>query len=195
MSSRVLHDKHATALDKLIAQIQTCLVEKASCFEDGRDNLLNQLNRLAINIQAVRQKDTVIAQVRSSDFWQNATIDSLEHARSELRGIMKYRQGGGEPEYTPATNTQDGKVQQTERPFKIPDSDQVFIIRKRAKEVLEQMVQANPTLQKIQQGQAVLEHELTSLTSAILTSHPGVSLEVLNEFYGRTATQLDITIR
>lgn len=195
MSSRVLHDKHATSLDKLIAQIQACLVEKASCFEDGRDELLAKLDTLAVNIQAVRQKDAVIAKVRSADFWQNASIESLEYARSELRGIMKYRQSSIEPEYTPATSTQDGKVQQTERPFKIPDADQVFMIRKRAKEVLEQMVQANPTLQKIQQGQAVLAHELTSLTSAILTSHPGVSLEVLNEFYGRTATQLDITIR
>ena len=195
MSSRVLHDKHATSLDKLIAQIQTCLVENASCFEDGRDQLLAQLDTLAVNIQAVRQKDAVIAKVRSADFWQNATIDSLEFARTELRGIMKYRQSTTNPEYTPTTSTQDGKVQQTERPFTIPDADQVFMIRKRAKEVLEQMIQANPTLQKIQQGQAVLAHELTSLTSAILTTHPGVSLELLNEFYGRTATQLDITIR
>lgn len=33
------------------------------------------------------------------------------------------------------------------------------------------------------------------MTSTILTSHPGVSLDVLNEFYGRTAEQLHITVR
>lgn len=195
MSSRVLRDKHATSLDKLIAQIQACLVEKASCFEDGRDQLLAQLDRLAVNIQAVRQKDAVIAKVRSADFWQQASIESLEYARSELRGIMKYQQGGGETEYTPTTSTQDGKVQQQDRPYKVLGADEALIYRRRVKEILDGMIQANPTLQKIQQGQAVLEHELTSLTSAILTTHPGVSLEVLNEFYGRTATQLDITIR
>lgn len=195
MSSRVLHDKHATALDKLIAQIQTCLIEKASCFEDGRDELLNQLDKLAVNIQAVRQKDSVIALVRSANFWQNATIDSLEHARSELRGVMKYRKGGIEPGHTASTSTQDGNVLQTDRLYKVLGADEALIYRRRVKVVLDQMVQANPTLQKIQQGQAVLAHELTSLTSTILTTHPGVSLEVLNEFYGRTATQLDITIR
>lgn len=195
MSSRVLRDQHATSLDKLIAQIQACLVDQASCFEDGRDQLLSQINTLAVNIQAVRQKDSVIAQVRSADFWQNATIETLEFARTELRGIMKYRQGGDEYSTTPSTSTQDSKVEQTERPYKVLGADEALIYRRRVKAILDGMIQANPTLQKIQQGQAVLAHELTSLTSAILTTHPGVSLEVLNEFYGRTATQLDLTIR
>ena len=92
MSARVLRDKHATQLDKLMATIQRCLVEQASCFDDGRDQLLAELDRLAVNIQAVRQKDTVMADVRSADFWQNPSIDKLEAARKELRGIMKYRQ-------------------------------------------------------------------------------------------------------
>ena len=195
MSSRVLHDKHATAFDKLVAQIQACLVEKATCFEDGRDQLLTELNLLAVNIQAVRQKDGIIAKVRSADFWQHPSIDSLEFVRVELRGIMKYRQSTKNPEYTKATSTQDGKIQQQERPYKVLGADEALIYRRRVKEILDGMIQANPTLQKIQQGQVVHPHELTSLTSAILTTHPGVSLEVLNEFYGRTATQLDMTIR
>jgi type I restriction enzyme R subunit len=57
------------------------------------------------------------------------------------------------------------------------------------------MVAANPTLQKIHQGQTVNETELQSLTSTILTSHPGVDLKTLNDFYGRTADQLQVTIR
>src|SRR5690606_35639837 len=44
-------------------------------------------------------------------------------------------------------------------------------------------------------GEAIAEAELKTLTSTILTSHPGVSLELLNEFYGRTADQLHITVR
>ena len=195
MAARVLHDKHATTLDKLIAQVEICLVEKASCFEDGRDLLLNQLNKLAINIQAVRQKDSVIAQVRSAAFWQNASIQTLEFARTELRGIMKYRQGGMEYETTPSTQTRDSNVQQQERAYNVLGADEALMYRRRIKEILENMVQANPTLQKIKQGEVINEHELNSLTSTILTTHPGVSLDVLNEFYGRTATQLDITVR
>ena len=111
MASRVLRDKHATALDKLMATIQCCLVDQASCFDDGKVQLLAELDKLAVNIQAVRRKDEVIANVRSADFWNTASIAKLEHARKELRGIMKYRQTGTSEGYPmPATRTRDGGV-------------------------------------------------------------------------------------
>ncbi len=70
-----------------------------------------------------------------------------------------------------------------------------MIYRRKLKGILDQMVAANPTLQKIRQGESIAEAGLATLTSTILTSHPGVSLEVLNEFYGRTADQLHLTVR
>ncbi|PAA96783.1 restriction endonuclease subunit R [Serratia fonticola] len=196
MSVRVLRDKHATQLDKLIAIIARCLVEQASCFDDGRDQLLVELDKLAVNIQAVRQKDAIIADVRSADFWQNPSIDKLEKARKELRGIMKYRQTSGGGLYAmPATKTGDTGLQLKEREVQITDANEVMIYRRRLKNILEQMIAANPTLQKIRKGEPIAEPELKTLTSTILTSHPGVSLEVLNEFYGRTADQLHLTVR
>src|SRR5690554_4365877 len=99
MSARVLRDKHATQLDKLMATIERCLVEQASCFDDGRDLLLTEIDKLAVNIQAVRQKDAIIAEVRSADFWQAPNIERLEKARKELPGIMKYRQQRTGPGY------------------------------------------------------------------------------------------------
>jgi type I restriction enzyme R subunit len=196
MSARVLRDKHATALDKLMAITAQCLVEQASCFEDGRDALLSQLNTLAVNIQAVRQKDKVLAKVRSREFWQDPSIADLEWARQELRGIMKYRQAGGTDIYaTPSTTTNDGKVRETDRVVKIAGANEAMIYRRRLKAILDEMVSANPTLKKIHDGQPVNKAELQSLTSTILTSHPGVNLQTLNYFYGRTADQLHVTVR
>ncbi|MDV7212312.1 type I restriction endonuclease subunit R [Azotobacter beijerinckii] len=196
MSARVLRDKHASALDKLIAGIQRCLVEQASCFEDGKTQLLAELDRLAVNIQAVRQKDAVIAEVRSAAFWQQPSIGKLEHARQELRGIMKYRQTGGGGGYAmPSTSTGDTGLQVSVREVKIAGANEAMIYRRRFKDILDGMLAANPTLQKIHKGEPIAEPELKTLTSTILTSHPGVSLEVLNEFYGRTADQLHLTVR
>ncbi|WP_039927835.1 DEAD/DEAH box helicase family protein [Alishewanella jeotgali] len=196
MSARVLRDKHATQLDKLMATIERCMVEQASCFADGRNELLADLDKLAVNIQAVRQKDEIIAKVRSGAFWQNPSIPSLEHVREELRGIMKYRQPGTGPFYeTATTRTLDGGIKEAVREVKIAGADEAMLYRRRLKTILEQMIAANPTLQKIRKGEPIAEHELQSLTSTILTSHPGVSLEVLNEFYGRTAKELHITVR
>jgi type I restriction enzyme R subunit len=196
MAARVLRDKHATAFDKLIATIQRCLVEQASCFDDGRDQLLRELDKLAINILAVRQKDAVVAEVRSSDFWQNPSITKLEHARKELRGIMKYRQQGSLPGYeTATTRTGDSGIREGDRDVKIAGANEAMLYRRKLKDILEQMIEANPTLQKIRKGDIIAEFELKSLTSTILTSHPGVSLDVLNDFYGRTADQLHLTLR
>lgn len=196
MSARVLRDKHATALDKLITGIQRCMVEQASCFAEGQTEFLAEIDKLAINIQAVRQKDTVIAEVRSAAFWQQPSMEKLEHARKELRGIMKFRQQRTGPGYdTPTTQTDDGGRQVREREVKIAGANEAMIYRRRLKDILDAMLAANPTLQKIHRGEPLVEAELRTLTSTILTSHPGVSLEVLNEFYGRTAEQLHITVR
>ena len=196
MAARVLRDKHATAFDKLIATIQRCLVEQASCFDDGRDQLLREIDKLAITILAVRQKDAVIAEVRSADFWLNPSITKLEHARKELRGIMKYRQQATPPGYeTATTRTGDGGVREVDREVKIAGANEAMLYRRKLKDILEQMIEANPTLQKIRKGDIIAEFELKSLTSTILTSHPGVSLDVLNDFYGRTADQLHLTVR
>lgn len=196
MSARVLRDKHATAFDRLVAGIQRCMVEQASCFEDGKIELLAELDKLAVNINAVRQKDAVIAEVRSAEFWQQPSIDRLEHARKELRGIMKFRQSGTGPGYgVSSTRTSDGNIEVQEREVQIAGANEAMIYRRRLKGILDGMLAANPTLQKIRQGQPIAESELKTLTSTILTSHPGVSLEVLNEFYGRTADQLHLTVR
>jgi len=196
MSSRVLRDKHATALDKLMAGIERCLVEKASCFEDGKTVLIAEVERLAVNIQAVRQKDKVIEEIKSASFWADPSIEKLEHARLELRGIMKYRKplvypGAG----TQTTRTKDGEVWIQEREVYITGANEAMIYRRRLKGILDKMLTDNPILQKIHNGEAIGESDLKTLTSTILTTHPGVSLDVLNEFYGRTADQLDLTVR
>jgi len=195
MSARVLYDKQATQFDKLMAFIERCLVEHASCLDDGRDQLLAELDRLAVNIQAVRQKEAVIAEVRSAEFWQNLTIERLETARKELRGIMKYRQQRTGPTYeTATTSTNDSGMQTREREVRIAGANDAMLYRRRLKDILDQMVDTSPTLQKIRKGETIAETEQTSLTSTILSTHPGVDLVVLNEFYGRTADQLHLTI-
>jgi type I restriction enzyme R subunit len=109
---------------------------------------------------------------------------------------MKYRQSGSGGVYaTPRTQTGDNGVEEFEREIKIAGANEAMIYRRRLKSILDNMIAMNPTLQKIRKGEAIAEAELKSLTSIILTSHPGVSLEVLNDFYGRTAEQLQLTVR
>ncbi len=195
MSSRVLQDKHAVRLDRLIAAIQTCWVQNASCFEEGRQQLMAEVDLLAVTIAAVRRQDALIAKLRTPEFWAATDIAQLEYTRSELRGIMKYRQKPTTGGYqTPTTATADGGVLEQERSISFGTHAEAAQYRRRLKVVLDDMISSNSVLQKIQQGEACREEELKTLTSTILTTNPGVNLEVLNEFYGRTADQLHLTL-
>lgn len=195
MGSRPLRDKHAIQLDRLMAELQTAWLSQSSSFDDLRDQLLNDISKLAINIQAVRKKDAVINEVQTAEYWANLTIERLEWARQELRGIMKYRQRTTISDSTPSTGTSDGEIRDHEHPVYIAGANEALQYRRRLKAVLDEMIDNNPVLQKIHLGEPIAEDELQTLTSTILTSHPGVDPEVLNAFYGRDAEQLGQTIR
>jgi type I restriction enzyme, R subunit len=196
MASRVLSDKHAIAFDRLIATLQLHFVEQSSALEDSKNQMLTELSRLAINIQAVRQKDTVISEVQSADFWNNLSISALERVRLELRGIMKYRQSQTSMTYgTPTTRTSDDGVREYERTVVIAGADEALQYRRKLKAILDELLTSNPVLQKIRDEQPVKPEELAQLSASILANHPGVSLDTLNEFYGRDAENLQQTLR
>ena len=196
MGNRVLRDRDAIAFDRLVADLQLCVLEKSSCQQELEVELLLQLDRLAITIQAVRQKDKVIDTVRSAAFWQHITVQDLEWARTELRGIMKYKQKLRPPERVDETTTSDdGVVIDKERNNVLSSETEALQYRRRLKEILDKMIATSPVLQKIRQDKPVQPAEIDSLASAILTENPGVDLKVLNEFYGRTAANLQATLR
>jgi type I restriction enzyme R subunit len=68
------------------------------------------------------------------------------------------------------------------------------VYRKQVTEALEELFETSPILQKIRLGQPVSEADLKTLTSLVLTNHPGVDLSVLTEFY-EEAQPLDFIIR
>jgi len=197
MGSRTLRDKDAIVFDRLIADLEVCFLEQASCQEDLQQEVLASLDKLAINIQAVRNKDKVLDKVRTAAYWDNLTIKDLEWARAELRGIMKYKQSAvNPPAGTDSTGIKDdGEVYQGERTNVLSSQTEALQYRRRLKDILDKMVDRNPVLQKIRKDEPVIQAELDGLASTILTENPGVNLSVLNDFYGRTADNLRTTIR
>ena len=197
MGSRILRDKDAIDFDRLIAELEICLVQQASCLEDLKQELLSRLDKLAVTIKAVRNKDIAIDTVRGSEFWQNLSIQHLEYARVELRGIMKYRSSGSGPgTEVGTTSIKDGDdIRYIERQNILSSQTEAMQYRRKIKKVLDNMLATNPVLQKIHNNRSVPESELKTLTSTILAEHPGVDLKTLNQFYGRTARDLNITIK
>ncbi|GAM73631.1 type I restriction-modification system [Vibrio ishigakensis] len=175
MGNRTLKDKDASMLDRLTSQIQTAHISGSSDIENLKADYISRLQNLAITITDVRKQGDEIARVQTQKYWDEVSLEQLEQTRTKLRGIMKFKK----KEVTPydaiqTTKAEDGEVRETDRVVVIGDETEAMVYRKRLKDILEKMLSDNPVLQKIHNNEAVTEDELKSLTSSILTQHPGV---------------------
>lgn len=191
----------AYQLDLLVSRMQVELLKKSSVFNELRDDLIALVVQLPINVNAVRDKQATILQVRSGDFWKAITeqtdIAGLERIREELRGIMRHRvistTGGSKPRVLDIT--EDASKIEFARHIPKLEGTELVAYRQRVEQVLTPLFDANPTLRKIRRGESVSESDLTSLVSLVLTQHPDVNLSWLTEFYPDTAGDLATAIR
>lgn len=195
MGSRTLKDKDASMLDRLVSELSSAFISGSCEIEGHKAELITRLQNLAITINDVRQKGDEIAKVQTQAYWNELTIEQLEVTRKALRSIMKYKKSSLTTySNVQTTQAQDGDIQESDRTVIIGDDGEAMVYRKRLKDILDAMLASNPVLQKIHRNQAVTAAELKSLTSTILTQHPGVDANALNTFYGRTPEQLSETL-
>ncbi len=194
MGSRILRDPDAVKFDRLVALLQADKLSDAASFEDRKLVLIEWLNQLAININAVRAKDALIKQLQTAAWWANAGFSELEQVRLELRGIMKYRdtQTGSGTRVIDITEDKN-QIKETERHPYSPSEQLQY--RQKVQGILKSMFDTNPTLQKIRRQEPVSDDDLQSLTSLVMTQHPGVDLSILTDFFPNSAGQLHLAIQ
>lgn len=198
MNQRVLKDKDAIMFDRLIAETQLAFLKNSSSFEDLKNLILAELDALAVNIDAVRRKETKINEIKSKAFWDSVSVESLEEVRNDLREIMKHKKRKTDPyggALKTATKEDKSKIEEGERKVTLTDESQAMLYRERMAKILKDMLSKNPVLTSVFEGKPVSQDELDDLVSTILVQHPGVDISVLNEFYGRTASDLQLTLR
>ena len=188
--------RDAYELDLLLARTETELVRGSIKVADLQAALIDRISQLKMNLNPVRERITAIQQARSPDFWQTATVPALEIIRTELRGIMQYRQWDprtGEPRITDIAEGLDGIQTGTHRG--VSTANNMAVYRERVLSALRQLFTHDATLQKIRRGESVTPTDLDALISLVLTQNPTVDLRTLQEFYPATAGSLEDLIR
>jgi type I restriction enzyme R subunit len=187
----------AHKFDRLIAQMQVALIKGSNRFDDLKDDLLNQISCLPINLSQVKVKLPIIEKAKSAEFWDNLTVRDLEKLRLELRGIMQFQPRTG-PNPTPPKvidiPEDAALVERKRHKVKLAGLDMVAY-RNRVHHVLQDIIAENPTLQKIKAGQPVEPHELEALCSLVLTLDASLDLHDLVDYYPESAGHLDQAIR
>ena len=191
--------EEAWKFDRLIARLQTELIRNSSKFDDLRDECINWVRQLRINLSQVRVKADAIDRVKSDDFWLHVTVADLESMRQELRGIIQYRDSQTPTRFEPKIidvaedEYQIERVRHKVRLDKLDDLD-MFAYRNRVTNALQAIIDKSETLQKISRGEPVNAKDLDDLCSLILTQEPGLDLHDLEEYY-QHAKPLDQAIR
>jgi type I restriction enzyme R subunit len=189
--------EEACKFDRQIAKMQVELMNGSRRFDDLKDDLLNDITALPINLSQVKVKLPVIDQVKSGEFWDGVTIEALEKARSELRGVIQFRPStrpAGLPPQVIDVKEDEALVERKRHKVKLAGLDMVAY-RNRVHNVLLDIIEDSATLQKIKAGQQVTEADLEALCSLVLTQEPGLDLHDLVDYYPETAGHLDLAIR
>jgi type I restriction enzyme R subunit len=185
----------AYRFDLLITAFQVGLLKKSGCFDDFKGRVLDQVSRLQMHLNPVRDKADVIRTVKSPEFWNSVAVRELEEIRKDLRGIMKYAvKTIYEPPPPRYIDVHDGQEEYQRLPTRLKFADMPGY-RKQVQAALLKVFDENPTLQKIKSGEQVSEADLSALTALVLTQNPDVDQEVLREFFEATAEPLEYAIR
>jgi type I restriction enzyme R subunit len=173
------------------------LIRGSSRLDDLMDEITEQITLFPVNLQQVRVKLPLIEKAKSREFRDSITVADLEEIRRELRGIMRYRARPANPAFPPRVidlKESESLVERKRHRVKLAGLDMIAY-RNRVHHVLQEIIDANPTLQKIQAGQPVDEWELEALCSLVLTFDSGLDLHDLEEYFPETAGHLDQAIR
>jgi type I restriction enzyme R subunit len=185
----------AYRFDLLITAFQVELIKKSGRFDDFKAQVLDQISRLQMHLNPVRDKADVIRMVKSPEFWASVTVMELETVRKEIRGIMKYAAKTTYDLPRPKfIDIHDGQEEYQRLPTRLKFSDMPGY-RKQVQAALLKIFDENPTLQKIKAGEPVSDTDMKALTSLVLTQNPDVDQEILREFFEETAGPLDFAIR
>ena len=195
----ITRQEEAWKFDRLIARAQIELIRGSSKFDDYRDEIINMVASLRINLSQVKIKLPIIEQVKSAEFWDHITVQNMEQLRDELRGIIQFRKFDSPIPVEPKIIDVKEDESQIERKRHKVQLDQLngldmVAYRNRVNQALQGIIDQSETLQKIKRGQPVSEDDLEDLCSLVLTQEPGLDLHQLADYFPQ-AGSLDRAIR
>ena len=187
----------ALRFDLLVARLQEAKMKGSANADDLRDQVIDQVSALPINLKQVAEKDSVIQQVKTTSFYESASIDDLENLRTELRGIMRYRRKQTHPIPDPLVlnlREDPGEVKYGSHKVKLAGLD-LAAYRNRVESVLRGLLENSAALQKIRAGQAATPGDIEELVDDVLLQDPDLHLDELLIHYPNKSRSLELAIR
>jgi type I restriction enzyme R subunit len=196
MQWRVLEGpEDAYRFDLLVARAQTAKLKQSAEYDDYKDQIINQVTELPVNLSQVKAKIEWIDKAKNSAWWGGASVLDIETMRRELRGIMHCR---NKPKIVKAPALQlditDSEEESEKQVVRLEGLDLVEY-RHRVQSVFRDLFDEAPALQKIKAGLPVQQEDLKDLIQKVMLRDPDLKVDDLLVHFPNKGQRLDIAIR
>ncbi|MDO9047894.1 MAG: DEAD/DEAH box helicase family protein [Methylobacter sp.] len=184
-------DFKAMRFSKDVLEISLVLLSKATWskeendqFETLKDGLVEQISELPLTVPMVAREENLIKSAQQHYYWSNCTDATLDELAEKLGPLMKFRElqnPGAGPVKLDLTDVLHNK----EKVEFGPQNEAVSITRYRemVEELITELTNNNPILQKIKDGADISDFEAEMLAKLLNEQHPHITEDLLRNVY------------
>ena len=177
-------DFKAMRFEKDIVEVSLAhLAKEPNKFDTLKDSIIEEIGELPLSINIVAKEQDLIRQAQTNHFWATITEDKFDELINKLSPLMKYREAIV-PLGLAKFNLKDFVAEKEYVEFG-PQHEALSVAK--YKELLEQkvneLVLANPILQKLKEGKEISETEANQLAEELHNEHPHITIDLLRRVY------------
>jgi type I restriction enzyme R subunit len=163
--------------------------------ETIREGVVEQISELPLSISFVKQEEALIRAAQTNLYWAKADEDAFDEMVATLGPLMKFREQstGQEQTYLELAD----ELHRKEWVEFGPQHEAVSISRYRemVENLIAELTEHNPVLQKIKSGGAVSVIEANELAELLSEEHPHITEDLLRQVYKNRKARLIQFIR
>jgi len=183
-------DFKAMRFEKDIVEVSLAqLNQEKEKFETLKDSIIEEIGELPLTINIVAREEQLIRQSQTNHYWSTINEDRFDELISKIATLMKYREAI--IPLGPAKFNLKDIVSEKEYVEFGPQHEALSIAKYRelVEQKINEMVSANPILQKLKHGLEITASEAEQLAEELHNEHPHITVELLRRVYNHRKAQ------
>ncbi len=159
------------------------LAEEKDKFETLKESIIEELGELPLSINIVAKEEQLIRQAQTNNFWATITEAKFDELIQKLSPLMKFREAI--IPLAPAKFNLKDFVSEKEFIEFGPEHQALSVAKYRelVEQKVNELISANPILQKLKEGMEISEAESEQLAEELHNEHPHITIDLLRRVY------------
>jgi type I restriction enzyme R subunit len=177
-------DFKAMRFEKDIVEVSLAsLKEENDKFETLKESIIEEIGELPLSVNIVATEEQLIRQSQTNNFWATINEEKFDQLIQKLSPMMKFREAI--VPLSPAKFNFKDVVSEKEFIEFGPEHQALSVAKYRelVEQKVNELVLANPILQKIKEGYEITAAESEQLAEELHNEHPHITIDLLRRVY------------